>query len=233
MTIRLFALTAVLAGSVPAAENCFGFLNSHPERKPLPPEEAKQIQAAHLGHLKKMADEGVLVGAGPMVDGGNWRGILIFECESPEQVRALAEQDPAVARKLLVVDVYRWTNTGDVGVEYRRRIKENPDYPGNMIRVPVALGRKGPNADTIAAGQLDQLRKEHYVRLTDLKQQGKMAVAGPFHEGGDLVGIFVFQPIPGGEARALIEDDPLVQAGGMKFEMFEWYVEETVLPSRP
>lgn len=75
-----------------------------------PPERAQEIQAAHLGHLTRMAREGHLVAAGPFGDqeDESLRGLALYRVGSLEEARRLAEQDPAVQAGRLEVEVMTW-----------------------------------------------------------------------------------------------------------------------------
>lgn len=71
-------------------------------------ETAKQLQAGHMAHLNKMADDGKLNVAGPFGDDGNWRGILIFKTETLEEAKKLVEQDPMIKAGRLAYEIHPW-----------------------------------------------------------------------------------------------------------------------------
>ena len=73
--------------------------------------ESQQLQAEHLGHLKKMADEGHMLVAGPFAQqfDDRLRGMCLYNPSlTPERVRELAEADPAVIAGRLKVEVMDW-----------------------------------------------------------------------------------------------------------------------------
>lgn len=80
------------------------------ERTELPPERVQEIQAAHMGHLTRMAEEGHLVVAGPFGDqyDERFRGLALYRVGSVEEARRLAEADPAVQAGRLEVEVMTW-----------------------------------------------------------------------------------------------------------------------------
>ena len=59
-------------------------------------EEANKLQAAHLAHQGKMAEDKKLCVAGPMGDDGDWRGILILNVPNEEEAKSLIENDPMI-----------------------------------------------------------------------------------------------------------------------------------------
>ncbi|MFC0877489.1 YciI family protein [Saccharicrinis sp. FJH2] len=83
------------------------FLKSGPNRSQTE-EEAQDIQRAHLDNIKRLAEKGVLVMAGPFLDNGELRGIYIFNVESIEAARELTETDPAVKAGRLIMELHPW-----------------------------------------------------------------------------------------------------------------------------
>jgi uncharacterized protein YciI len=69
---------------------------------------AAKIQAGHMEHLDKLAKLGKLLVAGPFGDESDWRGILIFDVESKEEVMRLEGDDPAVKSGRLVMEIHPW-----------------------------------------------------------------------------------------------------------------------------
>jgi uncharacterized protein YciI len=64
--------------------------------------------SAHLRNIRRLADEGALVIAGPFLDDQELKGIFIFNTGSLEEARALAETDPAVKAGRLVLELRPW-----------------------------------------------------------------------------------------------------------------------------
>lgn len=91
----------------------------------LPDEELHRIQAEHLAHMGRMAEEGHLVAAGPFGDQENeaLRGLALYRVGSVEEARRLAAQDPAV-------EVMTWYTEKDSlafpGAEKYRRESSDP-----------------------------------------------------------------------------------------------------------
>ncbi|WP_160152166.1 YciI family protein [Microbulbifer sp. ALW1] len=72
------------------------------------PEQAAELQRAHMANIQRMADEGVLVLAGPFLDKGELRGIYVFDVATVEEARKLTETDPAVKAGRLVMELHPW-----------------------------------------------------------------------------------------------------------------------------
>ncbi len=68
----------------------------------------QRIQMAHLNHLDSLAQAGFITMVGPFGDDKSLRGIAIYDVDSAEEARRLAESDPAVKAKRLTVEVRPW-----------------------------------------------------------------------------------------------------------------------------
>lgn len=71
-------------------------------------EEAAKLQRAHMDNITRMAEEGVLVLAGPFMDDGDTRGIYIFAVETLEEAEKLTSSDPAIQAGSLVMELHPW-----------------------------------------------------------------------------------------------------------------------------
>jgi uncharacterized protein YciI len=70
--------------------------------------KAAALQRAHLDNIFRLADEGKLAVAGPFLDGGDLRGIYIFNVETIEEAKALTETDPAVQSGTFIMELHPW-----------------------------------------------------------------------------------------------------------------------------
>jgi len=91
-----------------------------------------------------------------------------------------------------------------------------------MRRYVVAFLEAGPNRDHDAA-EAQRLQKEHLANIKRLADAGKLAVAGPFLDDGELRGIYIFSVETIEEARQLTADDPAVKAGRLVMDLHPWY----------
>ncbi|MFC7356253.1 YciI family protein [Jejudonia soesokkakensis] len=83
------------------------FLKSGPNRNQSP-EEAQQLQAAHMEHLTRMYQEGYADISGPFGDEGDLRGITIYNVPTLKIADSLANLDPMVKAGRLAVEVKSW-----------------------------------------------------------------------------------------------------------------------------
>lgn len=71
-------------------------------------DSAATLQKAHLENITRMAEEGVLVLAGPFLDKGEIRGIYIFDVTTIEEAEKLTATDPAIQHGQLEMELHPW-----------------------------------------------------------------------------------------------------------------------------
>lgn len=82
--------------------------------------------------------------------------------------------------------------------------------------------KKGPNRIQDSATSA-KIQEQHLQHLTNVWKQGKMDLAGPLLDDGDLRGICVYNVASLEEAKTLAESDPAVKAGRLIVEVHPWY----------
>ena len=82
--------------------------------------------------------------------------------------------------------------------------------------------KAGPNQDQDSATAA-QLQRAHLDNIFRLADEGKLALAGPFLDRGELRGVYVFNVSTIEEAQALTETDPAIKAGRLVMELHPWY----------
>ena len=85
----------------------FAFLKKGPNRD-RSKEDADRLQRAHLDNIKRLANEGKLVLAGPFIDDGEIRGIYIFDVRSVKEAEELTKTDPAIQEGSLEMELKPW-----------------------------------------------------------------------------------------------------------------------------
>ena len=70
--------------------------------------EANQIQAGHLANIQRMWQMGICKSAGPLLNGGDMRGLLFFMDATEDQIKAEVAKDPAVVGKRLELKLFPW-----------------------------------------------------------------------------------------------------------------------------
>ncbi len=206
------------------------FLRPDPSRKPLSKADGDRIQSAHMANIHKMAQDGVLVAAGPFDDTPTTiSGIFVFKVGSLESAQAIAAQDPTVLEHRNTVDVHAWQGPPGISAEYFRLHKLNPSTPENMQAHPLCVLYRGIAwEEKLTTRDSLLIAHERYIDL--LRDQGKLGAAGGIEAPDDLLGLVIFKSISLEEAQRLLSDDPAVQAGALRVEYHLWWSSDHVLP---
>lgn len=69
---------------------------------------AAELQRAHLDNIRRLAEEGKLVLAGPFMDRDEVRGLFIFDVQTVQEARELTETDPAIQAGRLAMELRPW-----------------------------------------------------------------------------------------------------------------------------
>lgn len=91
-----------------------------------------------------------------------------------------------------------------------------------MTTYYMAFLYRGPNTD-LPKAEADRIQAAHLAHIGKMADSGKLILAGPFMDKGDLRGIFVFKVDSMEEAKAMSDSDPAVKAGRLKVEIRPWY----------
>lgn len=85
--------------------------------------------------------------------------------------------------------------------------------------------KKGPNRSQDSAAVV-KLQAGHMAAIERNAANGKLILAGPMGDDGDLRGLFFFKTATIEEAKALVEQDPMVKAGRLTYEIHPWWTME-------
>lgn len=69
---------------------------------------ADALQKGHLAYMDALHQQGKLVMAGPLVNAGARRGIVVYRAKDVAAATALAAEDPAVKAGRLTLEAYPW-----------------------------------------------------------------------------------------------------------------------------
>jgi uncharacterized protein len=91
-----------------------------------------------------------------------------------------------------------------------------------MKKYVLAFLKRGPNRSADAK-KAEELQAAHLKNIGRMSAAGKLVLAGPFLDDGELRGIYIFNVATVAEAEALTRTDPAIQAGSLVMELKEWY----------
>jgi len=106
----------------------------------------------------------------------------------------------------------------------------DPNIPHAFDVYVMCLLRRPADAPQLSEAQLNDLQAAHLAHRAELRRQGKIVANGPFGSQTDisLRGMTIFSTSLE-EAGRLNDADPLVQAGRLTYDLFEWLVAEGTL----
>ena len=114
-------------------------------------------------------------------------------------------------------------NSPEFKMEYNEElaVKLEADQYG-MSKYVVAFLKRGPerSQDSTTAANL---QKAHLENIGRLAKEGKLVLAGPFLDDGEIRGIYIFNVESIEEARRLTETDPAIKTGRLVMELHPWY----------
>ena len=89
----------------------------------------------------------------------------------------------------------------------------------------LVLLKKGPHRDqdSVTAARI---QKAHMENINRMAASGKLNVAGPFLDEGELRGIFIFDSGNEDEVKKLVEGDPAIKSGRLTYEIHPWMTEK-------
>jgi uncharacterized protein len=183
------------------------------------PEEDK-LQEAHMANIGKLHSEHKLVIAGPFMDDGILRGIFVLKAATLDQAKEWANTDPAIKAGRLEAEVHGPWLVRPEGIH-------ETDTPNTLEKYSLLLAHQGDKWDPKSPALADTV-KQHLPYLIGLMHQGKLALAGPFRDDGEIKGIFIYSG-PMDEAMKLESEDPMVKNGFFKLEAHPWATAKGVL----
>ena len=94
-------------------------------------DKAKQaeLMKGHFGMINRLADEGKLIIAGPFTEGGELRGIYLFDVKTVDEAKALTGTDPSIKEGYFKVDFVKWYGSAalmEVNATHKKIAKKNP-----------------------------------------------------------------------------------------------------------
>ncbi len=94
------------------------------------------------------------------------------------------------------------------------------DY--GMKSYVIAYLKRGPNRDLDSAESMD-LQMAHLRNIDKMADEGKLVLAGPFLNDGEVRGLYIFNVATTEEAEELTNTDPAIKSGSLEMELVPWY----------
>ena len=186
--------------------------------------------AGHLKYINRMAASGKLVAAGPFTDGGEIIGAFVLRASSLDEAKAIVAEEPWTKAERLALEIHPWWALKGLGKDYSQEVKRNPDAEVPMVSYQIGLLKRGPKWTPERTPETARLQADHLAHIGKMAESGKLVVAGPFADGGDLRGVFLFRADSMEEAKAMSGKDPAVKAGRLTVELHPWSLPKGMMP---
>jgi len=119
-----------------------------------------------------------------------------------------------------------------ISAQEKPEAKTEPAH--KLVEFHMALLKRGPKWTAAENTETKRLHQEHVNYVVSLLDSGKAVLAGPFTDGGEIDGVFIFRAASADEAKAWAEADPSVASGFRVAEMYPWWSEDIFgKPAKP
>jgi uncharacterized protein YciI len=99
---------------------------------------------------------------------------------------------------------------------------QDGDTSYTMKKYYIAFLKRGPNRDQDQA-EANAIQSAHLEHMSQLAEQKKICIAGPFGDDTDMRGIVIYSAKSLEEAKSYAESDPAVINGVLIAELHPWW----------
>jgi uncharacterized protein YciI len=231
MRVRIvFVIVIILIGSTFAfgqehklIEFQMAIMKKGPKWQSMAEAEKNQVLHQHLRNVIALLQSGKAVIAGGFGGESEVGGVFVLRAASIEEAKSWIDTDPAVKAELMVPEMHPW---------FSEDIYQKASAPLSWNTLYFGFLRKGPNrkeGDDKTA-EVQELQKAHLANINRLAETKKLVMAGPFGDGGELRGVFVFRVESLKEAQELAATDPMIKIDRLKIDLHPWQIPAGILP---
>jgi len=102
--------------------------------------------------------------------------------------------------------------------------KPAAEKPFQMDHYIMVFLYRAPNRPNIPEAESNKIQEGHMANIRHMGEIGKLLLAGPFEDNGDLRGLFLFKPgVSIDEVKKLVDADLAVKAGRLRYEIHPWF----------
>jgi uncharacterized protein YciI len=175
---------------------------------------------AHRGYLAELLRSGRALISGPFAGDNKSQGFYILS-GTPEDAKAIAEADPGVKEGRYAVEVLQWMGPEGWFQKPSSAAETETIYFGFLVT--------GANTAAVTPEEQKQLMTGHLGHMEAQAKIGKLVIAGPLVKAGHRRGLIGYRVSTMAEAMERASADPMVKAGRMKPELYEWKVPKGIL----
>jgi len=114
-------------------------------------------------------------------------------------------------------------------------LSQQKSEPANkLVEFHMAILKRGPKWTATETPEMKRVHEQHVNYVLASLDSGNAVIAGPFTDGGEIAGVFVFRASSAAEAKSWAEADPSVVSGLYVAEMHPWWSEDIFgKPAKP
>jgi uncharacterized protein YciI len=185
-------------------------------------DRAERTRKEHRTYIQSLIAQGKLALWGEVADDSGLREVAVVKTESIEEARQMAQLFPGIKAGMLKAEVLSWYAA--------RNILKPALAPLTTTNYVFGVLVRGSRWTKEQSEETKKIQEGHMANINRLAEMGKLVLAGPFVEGGDRRGVFIFKVESLSEAQALTDTDPAVIAGRLKVVLHRWSVPKGMLP---
>ena len=175
------------------------------------------------GHRAYVAE---LLRSGRAVIGGSFAGdakpqAFYILTGTAADAKATAEADPGVKEGRYAVEILQWMGPEGWFKKASDLAQTETIYFGFLV--------SGSNTAAVTPEEQKALMDGHLGHMDGQAKIGKLVMAGPLVKAGSRRGVIAYRVPTMAEAQERASADPMVKAGRMKPELYEWKVPKGIL----
>ena len=190
--------------------------------EPAPDHQLKRMVNAHEHYMKSLLRSDASVISGPIVGDDTLREVAVLKVESTEQAREIFERAPAVRIGQQTIEVYTWWAAEGILQKPKNDVVREDCYLG--------LLKRPDRPKYYDKEKMEEIQRGHLENIQKMADSGDLVIAGPIEEDGELRGILVFRTRDLKRIEGLVAEDPAIQYGRLRLELYRWQVPRGILP---
>ncbi|NJN26244.1 MAG: hypothetical protein HC819_09830 [Cyclobacteriaceae bacterium] len=125
-------------------------------------------------------------------------------------------------KKIFTIAVLLMASIASVSAQDEFEYKEG-DTTYIMKKYYMVLLLANPDKERLDSAMVAQIQQAHLDNISRLAKEGKIVMAGPMGDNGNLRGIFVMDCRSQAEADSLVQTDPAISQKRLMAEIHPWW----------
>ena len=175
---------------------------------------------AHRAYVAELLRSGRAAIGGSFTGDAKAQGFYVLNASAGD-AKAIAEADPGVKEGRYTVEVLQWMGPEGWFQKPSDVTQTETIYFGFLVT--------GSNTAAATPEETKELMAGHLGHMEGQAKIGKLVMAGPLVKAGSRRGLIAYRVPTMAEAMERASADPMVKAGRMKPELYEWKVPKGIM----